>query len=382
MTRPHDDDAKLHERAGPVFVRVRRLPVAQRAAALDAACGGDDALRREVQALLDADAGPGLDAERMGQQVLGAVRRIVDAPATTRPVPERLGGCRIVRRLGEGGMGTVYEAVVETGTAAVAEGTRVAVKVLHADLMEAPGSLERLRREGAIGRSLRHEHVVRTIDCASTTEGGRRTDFLLMELVHGTTLHALRQERGPLSEAECRRIARSVALGLAAIHAAGAVHRDLKPENVFVTHDGVVKIMDLGIALVISDAARLTRPGAFVGSLQYAPPEQLRSNGRLDGRADLYSLGVVLHELVTGVNPFRDTDWHGVMRRVLNEKPPRLRAVAPGITPFFEALVGALLEKEPERRIASAEALASILEQGESSPWWRQRAPPLGGESR
>jgi len=203
-----------------------------------------------------------------------------------------------------------------------------------------------------------------------------------MELVHGKTLQALRQERGTLPEETCRRIARSVANGLAAIHAAGIVHRDLKPENIFVTSDDVVKIMDLGIALVITDAARLTRPGAFVGSLQYASPEQLgasgqlHASGQLDGRADLYSLGVVLYELATGINPFRDTDWHGVMRRVLNETPRRLGAGAPQVTPFFEELVHALLEKDRERRIPSAEELARILDLGLESPWWRERAPP------
>jgi serine/threonine protein kinase/tetratricopeptide (TPR) repeat protein len=308
-------------------------------------------------------------------QRLGACATDAEVRGTRSLIGSLLGPYRVERELGSGGMGKVYAAIAESRTPRLAAGTRVALKVMHPHLMETSGYFKRFMREGDIGRSIQHANVVRTLDCDSLGTDGRRTDFLVMELVDGQTLGALQQELGVVPEELCRHVAHEVASGLAAIHAAGIVHRDLKPENVLITRESVVKIMDLGVARAEADGARLTQDGAFVGSLQYAAPEQLAGDAsRVDGRADLFSLGVVLYELASGANPHRDTDWRVVFQRVLKETPRRLGAVNPQVSPFFEELVHVLLAKEPEQRIASARELASILEHGESSPWWSARA--------
>ena len=147
-------------------------------------------------------------------------------------------------------------------------------------------------------------------------------------------------ELGTVPEELCRHVAHEVASGLAAIHAAGVVHRDLKPENVLITRDNVVKVMDLGVARATEDEVRLTQTNAFVGSLQYAAPEQFAGvAAELDGRADLHALGVMLYELLTGANPYQDTDWRVVLQRVLKETPRRLGAVNPQVSPFLEEVV-------------------------------------------
>lgn len=289
---------------------------------------------------------------------------------------DRLGAVRIVRLIGSGGMGKVYEAVVDAPSPPLAAG-RVALKVLHPHLAESPDARARFRREGESGKSIRHENVVRTLDCGSALVDGRPADFIVMELVEGQTLLALLGELGRVPEGLCRHVALEVARGLAAIHAAGILHRDLKPENVLITGDNVVKIMDLGVARAGSESSRLTGEGMFVGSMRYAAPEQLGGSGALDGRADLYSLGVLLHELLSGSSPHPGTDWRAMADRILHEPAPRLGIVNPQVSPFLEELVHALLAKDRDDRIPSAADLVAILERGEDSPWWTERASVL-----
>src|SRR5439155_22533838 len=138
------------------------------------------------------------------------------------------------------------------------------------------------RREADFGRSVHHVNVAQTLDF-----GDGDVPFLVIEYVEGRTLASLIDELGALPESLCRHVGREVARGLAAIHAAGAVHRDVKPENVLVTPDHVVKVMDLGVARLMDESTRLSRTGAFVGSLRYAAPEQLERGGEsVDGRTD------------------------------------------------------------------------------------------------
>jgi tetratricopeptide (TPR) repeat protein len=298
--------------------------------------------------------------------------RTADSVAAAR-VGTSLGPYRIESILGAGGMGTVY--LASDGNA------RVAVKVFHPHLVARERFAARFRREAALGRRVRHPNVVRTLDAGEAREDERIVRFLVMEHVEGRTLRELLDDSGRLPEQLCRHIGREIAKGLAAIHEAGAVHRDLKPENVIVTNDHAVKVMDLGVARV-EGAATLSETGAFVGSLRYGAPEQIKSSGALDHRVDLHALGLVLYELATGAHPFAGDEFHDVVRQILDVRPPRLGAAAPQVSPFLEELVGLLLEKDRERRPAGAAEVATILDEGESSAWWRERAVAIRRETR
>jgi len=288
-----------------------------------------------------------------------------------------LGPYRIDRELGAGGMGKVYGATLTRKSAGLAPDTVVALKVVHPHLLETEGFFKRFLLEAQIGRSVAHENVVRTLDCDAI--GG--SHFLVMEYVEGQTLHELQRELHEVPEELCRHIAREVTKGLVAIHAAGVVHRDLKPDNVLITPDHVVKVMDLGVARLADEALRLSQSGAFVGSVEYAAPEQFGS-GDVDGRCDLHALGLVLYQLSSGVHPFRGEDFRTVMRRVCHDQPRRLGEVHPQISPFFEEVVHCLLAKDRDQRFASAEALLSVLEQGEDSSWWHERKRALRAATR
>ena len=293
-------------------------------------------------------------------------------------IGERLGPYRIDRELGSGGMGKVYAAVVEGRAPGLAEGTVVALKVVHPHLLETPGFFKRFLREAEIGKAVIHQNVVRTYDCDAGRSGGEDRHFLVMEYVEGQTLRDLLLELDRVPEELCRHIGREVAKGLAAIHAAGAVHRDMKPENVLITKDHVVKVMDLGVARLNDEALRLSQTGAFVGSIHYAAPECFTEGGKnVDGRTDLHALGLVLYELSCGVNPYLADDVAQVLRRILHEEPRRLGDVNPQLSAFFEEVVHCLLAKKPTDRFADASTLLGVLEEGESSAWWKARAKAI-----
>ncbi|MHC5012540.1 MAG: serine/threonine protein kinase, partial [Planctomycetota bacterium] len=294
-----------------------------------------------------------------------------------------IGGYEVLSELGSGGMGTVYLGRAGEAAGSVAPNARVALKVIHPNLLSQPGFFKRFLREAEIGQRVEHENVVRTYDCDATETDGRTAHFLVMEYVEGQTLRDLLEELERVPEELCRHIGREVAEGLAAIHAAGVVHRDVKPENVLITEDHVVKVMDLGVARLQDEAIRLSRAGAFVGSIEYAAPEQFRGGGRdADGRADLYALGLVLYELATGQHPFRDEDARRVLRKILDAEPRRPGEVNPQLSPFFEELVLTLLAKEADDRLSSATLLAAVLAQGEESAWWKERAQALRLETK
>ncbi len=289
-------------------------------------------------------------------------------------IGETLGPYRIVAELGSGGMGKVWRAKVEGRAPGLPAGTDVALKVVHPHLLEEPGFFKRFLREADIGKRIVHENVVRTYDADAIRRGGEDVHFLVMEFVEGQTLRALLADLGRVPEELCRHIGKEAAKGLAAIHAGGVVHRDVKPENILITKDHVVKVMDLGVARLAEEALRISQTGAFVGSVQYAAPEQFGTEVAVDGRTDIYSLGVTLYELATGQNPFADVDVQRTLRRVLNEPPRRCAEINPQLSPFFEEAVHALLAKKPEGRFASAADFVRVLDENEKSEWWKARA--------
>ncbi len=296
---------------------------------------------------------------------------------------ELLGPYRLDAEIGSGGMGRVYRAVVEGRAPALATGSVVAVKVVHPRLLEEPGFFKRFLREGELGRRVVHENVVRTYDVDAAVAAGVQHHYLVVEYVDGQTLAALRGELGRVPEHLCRHIGREIAKGLAAIHAAGAVHRDLKPENALITRAHAVKIMDLGVARFLDDAARLSQPGVFVGSLPYSAPEQFQRGGiDVDARTDLHALGVVLYELASGVHPFPGRDFAAISYQVVHEPPRPIGDINPQLSPFFEELLTRLLQKDREKRFASAAELARVLDEGEESNWWKGRANAVRSETK
>ncbi len=280
-------------------------------------------------------------------------------------IPKQLGPFSVARELGRGGMGRVYEVHDR-------DGERRALKVVHPHLLQRPGFLARFLREVDTGLRVDHPGVVRTYASGVADYEGVEAPYLVLEYVEGGTLRALLDEAGPVSERLAREIGAAMADALAAIHAAGIVHRDVKPENVVIAPDETVKLMDLGVALVQEEALRLTQKGEFVGSLLYSAPEQVRSSV-VDPRSDLYSLGLVLFELVAGRHPEAAEPREAVTRRLAARSVPRLREVVPAMTPFFEGVVATLLHPEPDARFAGAAAVAGILAAGEASPWWQEQ---------
>ncbi len=262
----------------------------------------------------------------------------------------RLGPYRLTGRLGAGGMGVVYRGEDEALNRAVA------VKVLRPHFARQATARARFLREARAAAAVGGDHVV-AIHQVGEADG---VPFLAMELLAGESL-AGRLARDPaVPVAEAVRIARGIAAGLAAAHAAGVLHRDIKPGNVWLeAGTGRVKLLDFGLAKPMT-GADLTQAGELAGTPSYVAPEQ--AAGRpADHRADLFSLGCVLYELTTGRRPFPgETAW-AALTALANTTPPRPRAVNPGVPPALDALVVRLLKKDPAGRPASAAAVAAEL---------------------
>ncbi len=295
------------------------------------------------------------------------------------PIPERLGPWRILRPLGAGAMGTVHLAELAEGRSYGEPGFRLALKVLRPEFIRSAGATERFRREAAVGIRIRDSHVVHTYEADIVVVDSVPYHVLALEFVEGRTLRDLFAELETVPEELLRGLGAQIARGLQAVHDAGAIHRDLKPENVLVTPDHQVKLSDLGIVRLDDTNERgmsLTQ-GAFVGTMHYAAPEQF-SGVKAQPAADLYALGIVLYEAATGVQPFRAEGFAATMGRHLNLVPERASSLRAGLTQLLDELTAALLGKQPEHRMASAEAVAEVLEMGERSAWWRsqqQRSP-------
>ncbi len=261
--------------------------------------------------------------------------------------PSRIGPYRLARRLGEGGMGEVFLAWDER------LGRRVAVKRI---LRGTPSSRERerLRREARAAARLSHPSVVQVYDFVEDATG----DAIVLEYVEGRTLQELLRDGVP-STGLAVRLAREIAEGLAAAHTAGLVHRDLKTGNVLVTREGHAKIVDFGVAK-LPEAGALTAQGMVVGTAHAMSPEQARGV-EVDARSDLFSLGVLLYELLTGTSPFRGNNSLDELQRVISYSPPAVSNLRPEVPPALSALVDRLLAKTREDRPRSADEVARSL---------------------
>ncbi|MGH7726169.1 MAG: protein kinase domain-containing protein [Candidatus Eiseniibacteriota bacterium] len=265
---------------------------------------------------------------------------------------------RLVEQLGEGGMGIVYRAF---DTRLERE---VAIKVLRGDTLSSETARERFRKEARALSRLNHTNVAMLFDF--DCENGR--DFIVLEYVPGETLWQLLRS-GPLPEARARAIALEVAEALGAAHEQGIVHRDLKPSNVALTPRGHAKVLDFGLARFLSSTGGETliedptRTTDFLGTLPYMAPEQL-TDGPVDARTDLFSFGILLYEMTTGIRPFGDDAPGTVVARIVGSTPRRPTELRPGLSSETEAIILRCLEKEPARRFPDAPAIARALRGG------------------
>jgi len=330
------------------------LPPAELPAFLDQACGGDDALRREVEALLAADRTPrdvlGISAAALAADLLEE-ETLDGPPSSSRGLAgTTLSHYRVLNRLGAGGMGEVYLAEDES------LGRRVALKVLRLELDGAQERLERFRREARAVAALNHPNIV-TIHSVEEDQG---VHFLTMELVEGDTLRA-RIVPGGLPVGELLRLAVPLADAVAAAHGKGITHRDLKPANVMISGDGRVKVLDFGIAKLSAEdreaAPGLTQTGRVLGTVAYMAPEQLLGKPA-DHRSDIFALGIVLFELATGEHPFAASSSGEAISKILRDTPAPVKRDLP---PPLVRIISRCLEKDPEQRYQTARSLGDDL---------------------
>ncbi len=355
------DQRRLRE----LFEHACSLPAEQLAPYLDAECLGDSGLRAELESLLSFDRVAG---DVFSESRIGALENLAAALPTDgepdAPVPERIGRYRVIRRIGTGGMGEVFEARQD------APDRRVALKLMRPG-MDTASLIRRFRQEGQVQSRLSHPGIAAVYEAGVHAGVNRPIPFLAMEFVDGTPIIAYcRAENLSLRQRIELMIRVCDAVGHA--HRRGVIHRDLKPDNILVEPSDAglsPKVLDFGVAKItgreVLDATRHTEAGQIVGTLCYMSPEQLGADpDAVDTQTDIYALGLVLYELLGG-SPAFDTTGQPVpeaLRRVTQSSPRRLGTVAPALRGDIETIVHKALEREKHRRYTSATELAADLQ--------------------
>ena len=282
----------------------------------------------------------------------------------------RFGECEIVAPLGAGGMGEVYRARDHSLD------REVAVKLLPPELASDPERLRRFEQEARAAAALNHPNIL-VVHRFGTTQAG--VPYLVTELLQGQTLRE-RLQQGAISARKVVDYVAQIARGLAAAHDRGIIHRDLKPENLFVTRDGLIKILDFGLAKLTQPDVEgsqstalsfgLTGPGMVLGTVGYMSPEQVRGL-TVDARSDIFSLGVICYEMISGKRAFQRTTMADTLSAILREEPPELSTSVRNLPPALGRIVHRCLEKDPGERFQSARDLAfnlELLSRDESGP--------------
>ena len=346
-------DAERWRRVNDLFHAALERDPGSREAFIDEACAGDPALRAEVLSLLQMHSGPGIVDRPAVEADPGLLLTGDDDPLIGR----RLGPYEVTGLLGRGGMGIVY----------LGQDTRlqrpVAIKALPPALTHNDQLRARLRREAMAAGALSHPGIA-TVFALEEFDGQL---YVVQEYIPGRTLRATMKIReGRLAVAEIVSIGLDIARALAAAHAQGVLHRDLKPENVLHTPDGGIKVVDFGLArfepgAAIGDPETLTRPGALPGTPGYMAPEVLRGDP-VDARADQFSFGVLLYELVAGEHPFEGTDDITTVARILETEPSGPGPARPECPEPLVRVITACLAKSPRDRYPTTTALVTALE--------------------
>lgn len=330
---------------------------ASRASFLEEACGGDEPLRHEVESLIAAHEQP---AGIIDESIFGLA---ADLLAVEQPVVvkgHRIGPYKIIHQIGRGGMGEVYLAQDSR------LGRRIAIKLLPTRFTSDTDRVRRFRREARAASALNHPNIL-TIHEIDELDG---IHFIATEFVEGHTLRALIQSSA-IKPGMILDVAVQVASALAAAHQAGIVHRDIKPENVMLRHDGYVKVLDFGLAKLAerqvtkddsgaSFISMTTSPGIVLGTLSYMSPEQARGLP-VDARTDIFSLGVMLYEMITGTVPFAAPTTGDALVALLEREPPPLAERAPDAPAEFQRILSKALAKEREDRYQTANEMLAEL---------------------
>ncbi|MGB8510758.1 MAG: protein kinase [Pyrinomonadaceae bacterium] len=344
-------EVKDWQRTEGIFHAARSLDAGERAAHLDLACAGDEALRAEVESLLAAFE---RRADFLEDGAFSTGLRILSTDQTESLVGRQIGTYRILSQLGRGGMGEVY----------LAEDTRlgrkVALKFISGKLMNDTWAKRQLVKEAQAVAMVEHPNIC-SIHGLEEAEGHT---FIVMQYIEGETLADLIRARTP-DAAEAVSLALQIVAAVAEAHAHGIIHRDLKPHNIVVNDCGQVKVLDFGLAKIIQnqgvlplgeDSSRFSQGGLVIGTVAYMSPEQLRAE-KLDFRSDIFSLGTVLYELFTGLKPFARASDAEIISAILTSPPSPLARHAHGIPPELGHIVFKCLEKDREKRYQSSSEL-------------------------
>jgi tetratricopeptide (TPR) repeat protein len=342
-----------------IFHSALNVEESRRAAFLRETCSGDEGLRLELERLLSLESKAENFLETPAMEV--AAQMLSNSGGASDAFEADLAGqtishYRILSKLGGGGMGVVYEAED------IRLGRRVALKFLPADLARHPGALQRFEGEARAASSLNHANIC-TIHEVEEHNG---QPVIVMELLEGESLRQ-RIRKGPVSLRELLDIGLQIADALEAAHAKGIAHRDIKPENIFLVAGGRVKVLDFGLAKAISAPAvdrsaeeSLTYEGVIAGTASYMSPEQVCGED-IDGRSDLFSVGIVLYELATARQPFARANSVLTIDAILNAQPPAAASLNPELPAELDRILARLLEKDRELRYASASGLGLDL---------------------